>query len=178
MAAAQFLGVIPVKRLWAPWRMAYIEQQDAEDCIFCLDAVDFDLKDKLILYKGKETLVMLNKFPYNNGHLLVAPRRHMAELDELSPVEMAELSRALQLSVTVLKKALNPQGFNLGMNLGTIAGAGVAWHLHYHIVPRWKGDTNFMPVLADVRVVPEHLDQTYERLIPFFKDLGKGFFAS
>ncbi len=175
MAAAEFLGVIPVERLWAPWRMAYIEQPDSEGCVFCLDAADFDLREKLILYKGEETLIMLNKFPYNNGHLLIAPRRHMADLEELSLAETAELSWALQQSVAVLKKALNPQGLNLGMNLGAIAGAGVAWHLHYHIVPRWKGDTNFMPVLADVRVLPEHLNQTYEKLSPFFKDFGKGF---
>ena len=131
------------------------------------------MEDKLVLCGEKDTLVMLNKFPYNNGHLLIAPRRHVAELADLNPREWWKLSLALKESLSILKAVVNPEGFNLGMNLGASAGAGVAAHLHYHLVPRWKGDTSFMSALADVRVIPEHLKQTYAKLAPHFRDFSQ-----
>ena len=162
-----------MERLWAPWRMAYIEQGEEEGCIFCLELTPSSMEDKLVLCGEKDTLVMLNKFPYNNGHLLIAPRRHVAELADLNPREWWKLSLALKESLSILKAVVNPEGFNLGMNLGASAGAGVAAHLHYHLVPRWKGDTSFMSALADVRVIPEHLKQTYAKLAPHFRDFSQ-----
>lgn len=151
--------------------MAYIEQAEPQFCIFCVAVPQENWPEKLILFQEGDSSILLNKFPYNNGHLLIAPRRHVADLTELTHQELGKLSWALKESVNIIKKSFNPQGFNLGMNLGATAGAGVADHLHYHVVPRWKGDTNFMPVLADVRVIPEHLEITYRKLAPYFLEL-------
>lgn len=157
-----------MKTMWAPWRMEYILDDKEGGCIFCQA---MEQKDELTLYKGNSCLVVMNKFPYINGHLLVAPRRHLARLDELSQDEMGKLLKLVEQSVAVLKKQMNPDGFNVGLNLGKVAGAGVEEHLHFHIVPRWFGDTNALTVFADVRVIPEHLQATYDNLKRHFDKL-------
>jgi len=160
-----------MENLWAPWRMRYILEEDKPDgCIFCL-ASDGKGADNLVLGVGEHTLVMMNKYPYNNGHLLVAPRRHLPDMDQLSGQEMADLLATVRLSVDALRQIMNPEGFNVGLNLGRVAGAGIEQHMHFHVVPRWGGDTNFMTVFGEVRVIPEHIRATYERLRPFFADL-------
>lgn len=162
-----------MKNLWAPWRMTYIlessESESDRGCIFCVDDGFYGSNpDRLILFAGKHSIIMMNRYPYNNMHLLVAPRSHTADLPGLSEAESADLLSKVGQSVEILKKEAGPDGFNVGLNLGAAAGAGVADHLHFHIVPRWTGDTNFMTVLADVRVIPEHLTATYNRLLPSF----------
>jgi len=154
--------------LWAPWRMAYIGAEKTDGgCIFC-GAVDGAPRDRLLLGAGAASVVMLNRYPYASAHVMVAPRRHTASLPGLPAAEHADLAETLRRTLGTLEEVLRPEGFNLGMNLGACAGAGVRDHLHWHIVPRWTGDTNFMPMLADVRVMPEHLLATYERLRPAF----------
>ena len=154
--------------MWAPWRMEYILGTKEDACIFCQAMGD---KDELTLYKGAAIMVMMNKYPYINGHLLVAPTRHVSRLDELDQVEMGKLLKMVEQSVDILKKEMNPDGYNVGLNLGKVAGAGVEEHLHFHIVPRWFGDTNALTVFADVRVIPEHLLQTYNNLKKHFDKL-------
>lgn len=158
-----------MKQLWAPWRMEYIEQpSSSEGCIFCVkDDMSRD-RERLILKRGKEAFVMMNKFPYSNAHLLIAPYRHTADMNELSDPERLDIFSLLVVAQNVLKDIFQPDGFNIGMNLGKVAGAGVAEHLHLHIVPRWSGDTNFMPIFSDVRVIPQHLEATYEKLAAGF----------
>jgi ATP adenylyltransferase len=155
--------------MWAPWRMDYILADKQDGCVFC-DALGKN--DDLTLFKGNDTMVMMNKFPYINGHLLVAPVRHLSALEELSKYEMGELLATIERSVDVLKRVMRPDGFNVGLNLGKVAGAGVEEHLHFHIVPRWFGDTNALTVFADVRVIPEHLKTTYSNLKPHFDTLN------
>jgi len=154
--------------MWAPWRMEYILDDKEDGCIFCQA---LDEKDELTLFKGASCLVVMNKFPYINGHLLVAPRRHLSRLDELDQAEMGKLLKLVEQSVGILKKEMIPDGFNVGLNLGKVAGAGVEEHLHFHIVPRWFGDNNALTVFADVRVIPEHLQQTYNNLKKHFDEL-------
>ena len=158
----------PMQNLWAPWRMDYILGQRQQRCIFCPDGNGEDDAERLILHRGQLSMVMMNRFPYNNGHLLVAPWKHAPSLDGLSNDELLDLMRTLRWSLSRLRKLMTPDGFNVGLNLGTVAGAGVEAHVHFHVVPRWNGDTNFMTVFADVRVIPEHLQQTYRRLLPHF----------
>lgn len=160
-----------MKQLWAPWRVSYIESEKDQGCIFCIAPGKKDPADALILYSGPFSMVMLNRFPYNSGHLMVAPKRHVADIEKLSTEEAADLFRLIKHSTSSLKKTLNPEGFNIGLNLGEAAGAGIADHLHFHIVPRWGGDTNFMPVLSGVKVVPEHLLATFHKLRPLFEGL-------
>ena len=163
-----------MKVLWAPWRMEYIlNNQKEPGCIFCPTSLN-ELKERHILFWGETTLVLMNKFPYNNGHLLVAPVRHVPDLELLTDKELSALLAMVRRSVAILKQVITPEGFNVGLNLGKVAGAGVADHLHFHIVPRWNGDTNFMAVVGDLRVIPEHLDQTYERLVLCFQDVREG----
>jgi len=151
--------------LWAPWRMEYILSANKEQgCIFCPGQDRSADEQRLILYVGNKTMVMMNRFPYNNGHLLVAPVRHVRALDQLSPEETLDLMMTVKNCIAVLKAVMQPEGFNVGLNLGRVAGAGVEDHLHFHIVPRWNGDTNYMTVLGEVRVIPEHLRQTYKKL--------------
>lgn len=159
-------------RLWAPWRLDYIMGESAEVCIFCVRDRGGEDVSRQILARGEHAFVLLNKYPYTNGHLMVAPYRHTADHGELSAEEVLEMHRLLVLSRDVLQETLSPQGFNLGLNLGLAAGAGVADHLHQHLVPRWVGDTNFMAVLGDVRVIPQHLERTYELLQPVFARRG------
>jgi ATP adenylyltransferase len=158
-----------MKTMWAPWRMDYILADKEEGCVFC-DALSKN--DDLTLFKGNDTMVMMNKFPYINGHLLVAPIRHLSALEQLSRHEMGELLATVERSVDILKRVMHPDGFNVGLNLGKVAGAGVEEHLHFHIVPRWFGDTNALTVLAEVRVIPEHLKTTYANLKPHFDTLN------
>lgn len=159
-----------MQTMWAPWRMDYILAEKEDCCVFC-DALD--RTDDLTLYKGNTTMVVMNKFPYINGHLLAAPVHHVAGLDELEPDVARDLLVTVDRAIAILKRAMAPEGFNVGLNLGRVAGAGVEQHLHFHIVPRWSGDVNALTVFADVRVIPEHLKQTYDNLKPMFDELGK-----
>ncbi len=158
-----------MQTVWAPWRMEYILSEKEEECIFCLALSE---QGNLTLYKGSLSMVMMNKYPYINGHLLVAPKRHISSLDEMTMEEMADLLKTIKDSIGILRKVMKPDGFNVGLNLGMVAGAGVEEHLHFHIVPRWHGDTNAMTVFAEVRVIPEHLEATYSNLKPYFEGLG------
>jgi len=153
-----------VEQLWAPWRLEYIKSADAEGgCVFCA-AVEGEDEEKLVLHRGERTIVLLNKFPYASGHFMVAPRRHEGEFGELDAAEIVEIHRDAASGIGALAQVYQPQAYNLGWNLGRVAGAGVVDHVHLHVVPRWAGDTNFMPVLADVKVLPEHLAETRRKL--------------
>jgi ATP adenylyltransferase len=148
------------ERLWAPWRLEYVSGAAAADgCIFC-DKPGQDDDAALIVHRGETAYVVLNLYPYANGHLMVAPYRHVASPGELNEAERAEVWQLMDEGIAALASAMAPHGFNCGLNLGRVAGAGVEGHVHMHVVPRWSGDTNFMPVLADVRVMPEHLSRT------------------
>ena len=161
-----------MQQLWAPWRMAYIDDGAKEaGCIFCTKYQQNDLKAGLVLTHSRHTVVMMNKYPYNNGHLLVAPKHHENSLANLTPEEYADLSEVLRRAVQIIKEVYNPGGVNVGMNLGKCAGAGIDDHLHWHIVPRWDGDTNFMPVVSETRVMPQHLAASYDRLAGHFQKL-------
>jgi ATP adenylyltransferase len=152
------------ERLWAPWRLEYVSRADEQDgCVFC-DAWDGEDAERLVVARGESAFALLNRFPYASGHLLVAPARHAPSLGDLSDEEALELHRLSAAAVEALTATYRPEGFNLGWNLGRVAGAGIVDHVHLHVVPRWAGDTNFMPVLADVKVLPEHLERTRERL--------------
>jgi ATP adenylyltransferase len=162
-------------RLWAPWRYQYIRTAGAksDSCIFCFGKLDAaERKRRLILYAGREALVMLNRYPYNNGHLMVAPRRHVASPELLTREERGIIGELIADSCVQLRKALNPSGLNIGANLGRSAGAGIADHMHWHLVPRWDGDTNFMPVLASTRVLSQHLASSFQTLMPLFKAIA------
>jgi ATP adenylyltransferase len=154
------------KPLWAPWRLDYIQQAGEQDgCVFCAEAAaEFTAADSLVVHRGDHVFVLLNRFPYTSGHLMVAPYRHVGELGELAEAEAAELHRLTVGSVEALRSVYEPDAFNVGWNLGAVAGGSISGHLHEHVVPRWSGDTNFMPVLADVKVLPEHLFDTRDKL--------------
>lgn len=160
-----------MNRLWAPWRREFVEAEPPEGCIFCeLPAESGAEADRrnLIIARSAHSFVILNRYPYTSGHLLVVPRRHLADLEALPPEEMNDLSALLQESLARLRAAYRPDACNVGMNLGRAAGAGIADHLHWHVLPRWAGDTNFATAVAETRVLVELLDQTWERLSPFF----------
>lgn len=157
-----------MRQLWAPWRMEYIRKAAEATCIFCEKPKEQRDKDNLILYRGETCFIIMNKFPYNNGHLMVAPYRHLVNMEELSQEEMGELFKLVKKSVMILKKTLKPEGFNIGMNVGRVAGAGFN-HFHVHVVPRWFGDTSFMPILAESKVVSQHLSETFDQLVREFK---------
>ncbi|MGB2815576.1 MAG: HIT domain-containing protein [Dehalococcoidales bacterium] len=153
-----------MERLWAPWRMQFIRMKKPKGCFLCENpGQDRDARN-YILYRGSKNFVILNSYPYNPGHLMVAPYRHVASLEELTEAERNEHYKIVSQCVKVLREEASPEGFNIGMNLGKASGAGIAGHVHTHIVPRWHGDNNFMSVLADTKVVPEALAETYERL--------------
>jgi ATP adenylyltransferase len=158
------------ERLWSPWRAEYIQQAHDEDveCIFCELLAKGDDDDALILAREGSAFAMLNAFPYNPGHLMVAPLRHTGEAESLTDEELVDTSHLTQRALRALREEMDPHGFNVGMNLGKVAGAGVPDHLHWHVVPRWNGDTNFMPVVGETRVLPESLDDTYKKLKPRF----------
>ena len=152
-------------RLWTPWRLSYVTEASAPatDCIFCAALARGD-GEPLLVHRGRRTFVILNKYPYNNGHLMVVPMRHVSRLADLDAEELLELGRLAQAAETALTDVYQPHGFNMGLNLGRPAGAGVLHHLHLHIVPRWNGDTNFMSVVGETRVLPEELPETARRL--------------
>lgn len=153
--------------LWAPWRMEYIlraKEGEDEPCIFCSRIKQKFDKKNLILHRSQKAFIMMNRFPYNNGHLMVVPNRHIGDLLVLNSKEKSELFSLLQLSIKTLNLVMDPHGFNIGMNLGQVAGAGIENHFHFHIVPRWNGDTNYMPVISNTKVVSEALDKSYEKL--------------
>ena len=154
-----------MRQLWAPWRLEYVQSAGEEQgCVFCR-AGEGDDEEGLVVARGAHAFVLLNKYPYASGHLMVAPFRHEAEFGGLSAEEALEVHRLAALGLAALGETMAPQGFNLGWNLGRIAGAGVIDHVHLHVVPRWAGDTNFMPVLADVKVLPEALEATRQKLV-------------
>ena len=153
------------KPIWAPWRLEYIVQAGThEGCVFCSEAAGELGEESLLVTRGERAFVLLNKFPYASGHLMVAPLRHVGELAELEPDEVAEVHALTAEAIDALRGVYRPDAFNVGWNLGEVAGGSISGHLHEHVVPRWAGDTNFMPVLADVKVMPEHLLATRERL--------------
>ena len=163
-----------MKQLWAPWRLEYIVAEEKPDgCIFCVFPQQDEDEKNLIIHRGKHAFVIMNRFPYSNGHLLIPPYRHVADITELTDEENLEIMQLTQKCCTVLKAICKPDGFNIGINLGTAAGAGIADHVHLHIVPRWNGDTNFMPVFADIKVVPQALETTYKQLKAQFDRLDK-----
>ena len=151
-------------RIWAPWRIEYIQMEKPQSCIFCEKPGQDKDDQNYILYRGKQNFVMLNAYPYNSGHLLVIPYRHLSRLDDLTAEELGEHPEIVRRCVGILREVFEPDGFNLGMNLGRVAGAGVDKHIHTHIVPRWNGDTNCMAVLGEVRVIPEHIRETHKKL--------------
>jgi len=157
-----------MKTLWAPWRMTYLEEGPTTGCFFCDAFTSDDDRAHLVLARPPSAVVMLNKYPYGSGHLLVAPRAHVGRPEDLPPAEYAALGEAVRLAAVGLRDAFTPEAMNIGMNVGRAAGAGVADHCHWHLLPRWTGDTNFMPLLAEVKVMSEHLQATYDRLKPHF----------
>lgn len=162
-------------RLWAPWRYEYLrsDRPRPAGCIFCFgDLSAAERKRRLVLYDGAQALIMLNRYPYNNGHIMVAPRRHLGSPELLTREERVLLSELISASVERLRGALNPSGFNLGANLGRSAGAGFADHMHWHIVPRWEGDNNFMPALSSTRVISQSLESSFKALAPLFKAIA------
>ena len=165
-----------MEKLWSPWRSKYIEslskKKDDDECIFC-EAAKNDVKDpeNLLVHKGQLTFTLLNLYPYNNGHLMVIPFRHISDLDDLSDQEGSEIFKELQLARRALLDISHPQGFNIGANIGRISGAGIDEHIHFHIVPRWSGDTNFMPVLGEVKVISQELKETKLKLLNAYKKL-------
>jgi ATP adenylyltransferase len=154
-----------MERLWAPWRMEYVTGDDKPGCIFCYKPEEDRDRENMILKRGKLGFIMLNLYPYNNGHLMIAPYRHVGDLSDLTDDEMLDMMRLVKLGKETLTEAFGPDGFNIGINLGHVAGAGIADHVHIHIVPRWNGDTNFMPVIADIKVMPQALGKTYQVLL-------------
>jgi len=160
-----------LERLWSPWRLAYVSGSgEPQGCVFC-DAQADAHAAPLVLHRGASCFVILNLYPYNNGHLMVVPNRHVATLSLATPEELSEMMRLTQAAEAAVTEAYRPQGINVGMNLGRPAGAGIADHMHIHVVPRWTGDTNFMSVVGNVRVLPEDLDQTATRLRPIFEKI-------
>ncbi len=156
--------------MWAPWRLSYIKEttkgENRDGCFICKSVNESPEKDveNLLLHKGKYSLVILNRYPYNTGHLMVCPVRHTGDFTSLRKEELEEIDETLKKALKVLKRAFNPEGFNLGLNLGKVSGGSVDTHIHYHVVPRWLGDTNFMPVISGVKVIPQSLSETYSIL--------------
>jgi len=163
-----------IDRIWAPWRLEYIlGAKKPQGCPFCELPKEEPSEENLLLYKDDDIFVVLNRFPYNPNHLLVLPRVHLGKPEEIPPAIWAKVSRALPLCLEIVREAVQPQGFNMGMNIGAIGGAGLPDHLHWHIVPRWAGDTNFMPILAETKAVPVHNRSVWQALRPRFLDFGK-----
>ena len=162
-----------MERLWAPWRLQYVTKEKTGGCIFCDKPLIGDDRAAYIVHRGVLAYVMLNAFPYNTGHIMVVPYAHTADLEELAPETIHEMMDLAQLATRALKSSFSPDGLNLGFNVGAAAGAGIKDHLHLHLVPRWVGDTNFMPVVGDVRVIPESLEQTFDKLTEAFRSLGE-----
>lgn len=162
-----------VKVLWAPWRMEYILSDKESGCFLC-DLVEAEPSgDNLLLFRSGQTMVLMNRYPYNNGHLMVAPLVHTSHLSELETSVYYATMELFRFTITVLEEVMTPEGFNAGLNLGRSAGAGLEDHIHWHVVPRWAGDTNFMPVISDTRVIPEGIMETYRKLKPMFDEYSE-----
>lgn len=158
-----------MRNLWAPWRMEYIlSEKKPRECLFCAAPKHGNDREMLILYRGELNYIIMNRYPYNNGHLMVVPFKHVSGLEELTEAEQCEMLKLTAFSIEGLKAAFGPDGFNAGVNIGKVAGAGIEEHLHMHIVPRWAGDTSFMSVLDEIRVIPQHVLETYDSLYPHF----------
>ncbi|MEL9939928.1 MAG: HIT domain-containing protein [Ignisphaera sp.] len=157
--------------LWAPWRESYVVQQYSGECIFC-KAVNQDDLANYVVYRSKHSIALLNKYPYNNGHVMVAPIKHVPSLEMLSDDELLDLAKTVSIVLKALRKCYNPHGFNIGANIGRAAGAGIEGHLHIHIVPRWNGDTNFMPVIANTKVIPEDLNVSWKKIRSCLEDVS------
>jgi ATP adenylyltransferase len=162
-----------MKRIYAPWRYKYVSDPNSESCIFCKAAKDENNRKNGVLFRGDFSFVLMNKYPYNNGHVMVAPYKHTGDFNALSKDEMIEMSNLLGVWQKVIKEVMHTDGFNIGMNLGRIAGAGFEDHLHYHLVPRWSGDTNFMPIIGETKVIPMDIDEAYNLLLNFYKKSEK-----
>jgi ATP adenylyltransferase len=162
-----------MQTIWAPWRIKYILSEKESECFFCkkLKQVVND-KENLVLYRGKSAFALLNIYPYNNGHIMIAPYAHVSSLTALDREQITDLFHVTQLCERVLTRVIQPEGFNIGINLGKVAGAGVEDHLHVHVVPRWNGDTNYMTAISNTRVIPQQLTETYEVLLPIFLKMG------
>lgn len=160
-----------MKRLWAPWRIEYILGPKPDECVFCIKDIKGEDEKRLILWRGKNCFVIMNKYPYSSGHIMVTPYRHVYSLDELNEEELTEMMLVMSKCVTILKKVFNPHGINVGLNIGEAAGAGIKEHLHFHLVPRWTGDHSFMALFSETMVIPEHLLETYKKLKPFFEQI-------
>jgi ATP adenylyltransferase len=159
-----------MEHLYAPWRSSYLlSKRKDKKCIFCSKFKEKRDKKNFILLRGENCFALLNLYPYNDGHLMIAPNRHLADPDKLRDEEWSELQEMSRLSLRVLKEVFHPEGFNVGMNLGKAAGAGIAEHLHLHVVPRWTGDTNFLPVIGKSKVISQNLSEVYRKLVPLFK---------
>jgi ATP adenylyltransferase len=158
-----------MKQLWAPWRLSYLQRENPnmDACIFCAKQQAEDIAEH-ILYRGKYSYVVLNRYPYNNGHMLIVPYQHTGTIEDLKDETLLEVMQLLQLALTILRQAINPEGFNVGINEGSAGGAGIAQHIHLHVVPRWDGDSNYMTVIGGTRVIPQTLDETYKILRPLF----------
>ena len=157
------------QRIWAPWRLRYVKDaKQIDECIFCAKPAAGDDRDALIVHRGERCFVMLNLFPYTNGHLMVAPFDHVGRLQEIDAEVTAEMMALAQRAMTTMEDVYDPEGFNVGINQGRVAGAGVEGHIHLHVVPRWAGDNNYMPVLADTRVMPQSLEESYDALLGGF----------
>lgn len=158
-----------MKKIFAPWRMEYISKETESNkgkCIFCFPEKEY------LVYKGKDFTIVMNKYPYTNGHIMVSPKRHGRNLDELTQGEITKLFTGVQLAYKALKKTYKPQGINIGINSGKCSGAGITNHLHVHLVPRWEGDTNFMPVLSDTKIISEHIEQSRDRIKKALKEVN------
>lgn len=162
-----------IKQLWAPWRMEYILRPGRGGCFFCQKVKEKKDAKNFILFRNSESFVILNIYPYAYGHLMVAPFRHVRQFSNLTDKELLHFMKAVQAAERALEKAIKAQGFNLGLNIGKVAGAGIKNHIHLHVVPRWEGDTNFMPLFSEVRVLPERLEVTYKALKKYFKEETK-----
>jgi ATP adenylyltransferase len=154
-----------MRRIWAPWRIEYIRSEKPKECVLCQKPKEDRDAENYLLFRGKKNFVILNLYPYNPGHIMVAPYRHLDDLDDLTDEEMLEHFNLVRKSKQALKAEYNPQGFNIGINLGRVAGAGIEDHVHTHVIPRWNGDTNFVTVVSDLRVIPHALDATYQELV-------------
>jgi len=157
-------------RLWAPWRMDYITQAKSAECIFCIKSKSDSEKENLVLFRGQFSFLLLNLYPYSNGHLMIAPYSHTSNISEIDKETASEIMSISNFAMKALEKELKAEGFNFGANLGKVAGAGIEEHIHYHIVPRWAGDTNFMPVLGHTKVIMDGLMETWNNLKPYFND--------
>jgi ATP adenylyltransferase len=161
-----------MKLLWAPWRIEYIIRPREEECIFCIFPKEDNDRENLIVYRGDKCFIIMNKYPYNNGHMMIVPYRHISSPLELEEEEMLECMRLINLSIELLDGVMKPHGYNIGINIGKAAGAGIEDHYHIHVVPRWLGDTNFMPIIGDTKVIVEAVRETYDKLMKFLKKSG------